>query len=63
MKAKLVNEPINKNINESLIKINNHVYKFVNTPNGHMYIGKDGILGKDNVFISWDMIKKYRYIQ
>jgi len=58
MKAKFVNENILKNINEN-IKFQGHEFKIIEFNSSEkIYVGKEGILGHDNVFISWNVIHK-----
>jgi hypothetical protein len=46
-------------IDENL-KIKDHEFKRVKVNNDIIYASKEGILGHDNVFISWDIIEKLK---
>jgi len=54
-KFKLVKESLNENI-----KIGPHEFKIINTDNGKVLASKRGILGRDNVFISWELLDKIK---
>lgn len=47
-------------------KINGHEFNVIKMPEGSIYVGKDGILGDNNVIISWNVInklmKKYKHL-
>lgn len=53
MRAKLVNEDLNENI-----KFEGHEFKIISVNDEKIYVGKEGILGHDNVLLSWNMIHK-----
>jgi len=53
MKRKIVKESLNESI-----KIEGHYYDVIHLKNGgRVKVGKDGILGDNNEFISWAIIR------
>ena len=48
-----------ESINEA-IKINGHIYNLIKYQGQLIYISNEGILGKNDVFIPWDLIKKIK---
>ncbi len=56
--VKLVKESIDEPINET-IQMGGHKYEIFKI-NGisKVFVGKEGLLGKDGTLISWDIVKK-----
>ena len=48
-------ENFENNLNES-IRIGKHIYSVIKTDDGVIYANKDGVLGHNDTFISWQVL-------
>lgn len=60
---KLVKESLKENILNELLKVGKNTYKVIKTNQGTIYVGEEGILGKNDVHIPWEVIDKIKDIQ
>ena len=54
---KIVKESLNKELQEGL-RIHGVTYHSVQTPQGKVHVGNEGILGHNDILVSWETIKK-----